>query len=251
MWKLASSKNTVAHWRQLQDSVPKFLKEPKYAVMLSQHNFDNPPSPNHASPSTAPPERSRSKIVRGSWFVPAAPYHQPSFVRAAREYRLQQSSPGSAQSAPIPRLTRFSLRTLLYLAISLHRHQPVSLLNSNSTHPGTFTHWIRLTIIHSHLLRRLSVVRHEWVVLHEETIPSKNAVMNDTCIPLELNGGNFICVIHSTFGGTHGTTYMGCIIFTRFHSIWTWERSFLAYLHVGLFIFDKLRLYKLGSHARK
>lgn len=56
------------------DSVPKFLKEPKYSAMLSQHNFDHqtPPSSHHPGPSTSSsaaaqttlPERSRSKVVR-------------------------------------------------------------------------------------------------------------------------------------------------------------------------------------------
>lgn len=47
-------------------------------------------------------------------------------------------------------------------------------------------------------------------------------------------------------GESHGLRH-----FTHFHSICIWERSFLAYLRVGLFIFDKLRLYKLGSHTGK
>ncbi|MCJ1464301.1 hypothetical protein MMC07_002914 [Pseudocyphellaria aurata] len=46
------------------DSVPKFMKETKYAIMLSQHNIENPPPANHAGASTALPERSKSKAVR-------------------------------------------------------------------------------------------------------------------------------------------------------------------------------------------
>ncbi|KAL8670733.1 MAG: hypothetical protein Q9168_004740 [Polycauliona sp. 1 TL-2023] len=46
------------------DSVPKFLKEPKYAAMLSQHNFDNSLASSHPSTSTSQPERSKSRAVR-------------------------------------------------------------------------------------------------------------------------------------------------------------------------------------------
>ncbi|CAO1603640.1 human AMSH/STAMBP protein ubiquitin specific-protease [Xanthoria calcicola] len=46
------------------DSVPKFLKEPKYAAMLSQHNFDNSSPSSHPSTSTSIPERSKSRAVR-------------------------------------------------------------------------------------------------------------------------------------------------------------------------------------------
>lgn len=75
--------------------------------------------------------------------------------------------------------------------------------------------------------------------------------MNDTCIPLELHGGNFICVIHSALGGIPWDYLHGLHHFTRFHSICIWERSFLAYFRVGLFVFDKLRLYKLGPRTGK
>lgn len=56
----------------------------------------------------------------------------------------------------------------------------------------------------------------------------------------------YLCYLFGFWGNP-----MACIIFTHFHSICIWERSFLAYLRVGLFIFDKLRLYKLGSHTGK
>ncbi|KAI4131887.1 MAG: hypothetical protein LQ341_006327 [Variospora aurantia] len=46
------------------DSVPKFLKEPKYGAMLSQHNFDHPSTTSHLSAATSLPERSRSRAVR-------------------------------------------------------------------------------------------------------------------------------------------------------------------------------------------
>ncbi|KAI4274841.1 MAG: hypothetical protein L6R38_006019 [Xanthoria sp. 2 TBL-2021] len=46
------------------DSVPKFLKEPKYAAMLSQHNFDNSSPTSHSSTSASIPERSKSRAVR-------------------------------------------------------------------------------------------------------------------------------------------------------------------------------------------
>ncbi|KAL8767390.1 MAG: hypothetical protein Q9209_006080 [Squamulea sp. 1 TL-2023] len=46
------------------DSVPKFLKEPKYAAMLSQYNFDNIPSNPHSSTSASLPERSKSRVVK-------------------------------------------------------------------------------------------------------------------------------------------------------------------------------------------
>ncbi|KAL8926600.1 MAG: hypothetical protein Q9172_001728 [Xanthocarpia lactea] len=46
------------------DSVPKFLKEPKYAAMLSQHDFDNSSPSSHTSTSASLPERSTSRVVR-------------------------------------------------------------------------------------------------------------------------------------------------------------------------------------------
>ncbi|KAL8735117.1 MAG: hypothetical protein Q9166_000993 [cf. Caloplaca sp. 2 TL-2023] len=46
------------------DSVPKFLKEPKYAAMLSQHNFDSTPTSSHAATSVSLPERSKSRVMR-------------------------------------------------------------------------------------------------------------------------------------------------------------------------------------------
>ncbi|KAL8710608.1 MAG: hypothetical protein Q9220_004832 [cf. Caloplaca sp. 1 TL-2023] len=46
------------------DSVPKFLKEPKYANMLSQHNFDHSPSNSHSGASVALPERAKSRSAR-------------------------------------------------------------------------------------------------------------------------------------------------------------------------------------------
>ena len=52
---------------ELQDSVPKFMKEPKYAAVLAQHNFDHAVErANHitASNQTVLPERSRSKAIR-------------------------------------------------------------------------------------------------------------------------------------------------------------------------------------------
>ncbi|KAL8702397.1 MAG: hypothetical protein Q9201_004442 [Fulgogasparrea decipioides] len=72
---LHSLQEVVALFREAQasvfklmssDSVPKFLKESKYAVMLSQHNFDHATSSSHApTPGTAVmPERSRSRAVR-------------------------------------------------------------------------------------------------------------------------------------------------------------------------------------------
>ena len=49
-----------------QDSVPKFLKEPKYAAVLAQHNFDHAVAQanQHGSSQMVVPERSRSKAVR-------------------------------------------------------------------------------------------------------------------------------------------------------------------------------------------
>lgn len=49
------------------DSVPKFLKEPKYAVMLSQHEIDHQSTssrPALSLPERTIPERSRSRVVR-------------------------------------------------------------------------------------------------------------------------------------------------------------------------------------------
>ncbi|KAI4175705.1 MAG: hypothetical protein LQ348_006126 [Seirophora lacunosa] len=46
------------------DSVPKFLKEPKYAAMLSQHNLEHPSAPSHLSAAASLPERSKSRVVR-------------------------------------------------------------------------------------------------------------------------------------------------------------------------------------------
>ncbi|MCJ1276555.1 hypothetical protein MMC21_004361 [Puttea exsequens] len=48
------------------DSVPKFLKEPKYAAVLAQHNFDHAVAQanQHGSSQMVMPERSRSKAVR-------------------------------------------------------------------------------------------------------------------------------------------------------------------------------------------
>lgn len=48
----------------LQDSVPKFLKEPKYAVMLAQHNFDHASSVPLVQATAVQPERSKSRVVR-------------------------------------------------------------------------------------------------------------------------------------------------------------------------------------------
>ncbi|KAL8896948.1 MAG: hypothetical protein Q9207_007468 [Kuettlingeria erythrocarpa] len=45
------------------DSVPKFLKEPKYAAMLSQHNLDHPPVNSYPAATASLPERSRSRAV--------------------------------------------------------------------------------------------------------------------------------------------------------------------------------------------
>ena len=49
-----------------QDSVPKFLKEPKYAAVLAQHNFDHAVAQanQHGSSQMVLPERSRSKAIR-------------------------------------------------------------------------------------------------------------------------------------------------------------------------------------------
>ncbi|KAL8932302.1 MAG: hypothetical protein Q9216_006893 [Gyalolechia sp. 2 TL-2023] len=44
------------------DSVPKFLKEPKYAAMLGQHDFDH--QPTSSRPAVSLPERSRSRAIR-------------------------------------------------------------------------------------------------------------------------------------------------------------------------------------------
>ncbi|KAI4173173.1 MAG: hypothetical protein LQ343_003100 [Gyalolechia ehrenbergii] len=44
------------------DSVPKFLKEPKYTAMLSQHDFDH--QSTSSRPAVSLPERSRSRAVR-------------------------------------------------------------------------------------------------------------------------------------------------------------------------------------------
>ncbi|KAL9118599.1 MAG: hypothetical protein Q9187_004854 [Circinaria calcarea] len=47
------------------DSVPKFLKEPKYANVLREHNFDPAAnSTSHAAPSTTLPERTLSRATR-------------------------------------------------------------------------------------------------------------------------------------------------------------------------------------------
>ncbi|KAL8807778.1 MAG: hypothetical protein Q9200_004533 [Gallowayella weberi] len=46
------------------DSVPKFLKEPKYATMLSHPNFDHSPSSSHSGASVSLPERSKSRAMR-------------------------------------------------------------------------------------------------------------------------------------------------------------------------------------------
>ena len=54
--------------------------------------------------------------------------------------------------------------------------------------------------------------------------------MNDTCIPLELHGGNFICIIHLAFRGIPWDYLQGLHHFTRFHSICIWERFFLSCL---------------------
>jgi protoheme ferro-lyase len=50
----------------MQDSVPKFLKEPKYATVLAQHNFDHAVAQanQHGSQQMVLPERSKSKAVR-------------------------------------------------------------------------------------------------------------------------------------------------------------------------------------------
>ncbi|KAL8690161.1 MAG: hypothetical protein Q9218_004328 [Villophora microphyllina] len=70
---LQSLQEVVALFRDAQtsvfklmssDSVPKFLKEPKYAAMLSQHNFDHGPTNSHSQSVAALPERSRSRVVR-------------------------------------------------------------------------------------------------------------------------------------------------------------------------------------------
>ncbi|MCJ1421513.1 hypothetical protein MMC32_007877 [Xylographa parallela] len=47
------------------DSVPKFLKEPKYAHVLRDHNFDhNSPVSNHTPTSSTLPERTLSRVAR-------------------------------------------------------------------------------------------------------------------------------------------------------------------------------------------
>jgi len=48
------------------DSVPKFLKEPKYAAVLAQHNFDHAvaQASHNGSSQMVLPERSRSKTTR-------------------------------------------------------------------------------------------------------------------------------------------------------------------------------------------
>ncbi|KAL8923029.1 MAG: hypothetical protein Q9208_004841 [Pyrenodesmia sp. 3 TL-2023] len=46
------------------DSVPKFLKEPKYAAMLGQHNLDHPSANSRPAATASLPERSRSRVVR-------------------------------------------------------------------------------------------------------------------------------------------------------------------------------------------
>ncbi|MCJ1380171.1 hypothetical protein MMC17_003274 [Xylographa soralifera] len=47
------------------DSVPKFLKEPKYAHVLRDHNFDhNSPVSNHTPSSSTLPERTLSRVAR-------------------------------------------------------------------------------------------------------------------------------------------------------------------------------------------
>lgn len=50
----------------MQDSVPKFLKEPKYAAVLAQHNFDHAvaQASHNGSSQMVLPERSRSKAMR-------------------------------------------------------------------------------------------------------------------------------------------------------------------------------------------
>ncbi|KAL9578296.1 MAG: hypothetical protein Q9203_007150 [Teloschistes exilis] len=70
---LQSLQEVVALFREAQtsvfklmssDSVPKFLKEPKYAVMLAQHNFDHASSNPLVQASAVLPERSKSRVVR-------------------------------------------------------------------------------------------------------------------------------------------------------------------------------------------
>ncbi|KAG8531710.1 uncharacterized protein KY384_003342 [Bacidia gigantensis] len=74
---LKSLQEVVALFREAQtsvfklmssDSVPKFLKEPKYAPVLAQHNFDHAVErANHMTAQanqTVLPERSRSKAIR-------------------------------------------------------------------------------------------------------------------------------------------------------------------------------------------
>ncbi|KKA24462.1 Developmental regulator FlbA [Rasamsonia emersonii CBS 393.64] len=46
------------------DSVPKFLRDPKYSVVLQEHDFDLSGSGRSYSPTPAPPERSMSRSVR-------------------------------------------------------------------------------------------------------------------------------------------------------------------------------------------
>ena len=48
-----------------KDSVPKFLKEPKYAQVLREYNFDhNSPTSNHTPSSSVLPERTLSRVAR-------------------------------------------------------------------------------------------------------------------------------------------------------------------------------------------
>ncbi|KAL8969042.1 MAG: hypothetical protein Q9183_002183 [Haloplaca sp. 2 TL-2023] len=71
---LQSLQEVVALFREAQasvfklmssDSVPKFLKDPKYANILAQHNFDHASTSSHSSASSMTlPERSKSRTTR-------------------------------------------------------------------------------------------------------------------------------------------------------------------------------------------
>ena len=51
----------------MQDSVPKFLKEPRYQNVLREHNFDHVvANGTYHSPSASLPERTLSRTARAS-----------------------------------------------------------------------------------------------------------------------------------------------------------------------------------------
>ena len=48
----------------LKDSVPKFLRDPRYSVVLQEHDVDIFGGPRSYSPNSAGPERTMSRTAR-------------------------------------------------------------------------------------------------------------------------------------------------------------------------------------------